>query len=106
MTEHEQKVQDVLAWAEGTRPAHTPSPMFGIAKPEAVENPAHYNAGKVECIDAIEAATVALAGGEAFNTGQVIKYIWRWKLKGGKEDLLKCRWHLDRLIQGLDSEDA
>lgn len=66
--------------------------------PSNVNHPSHYNLGKVECIDAIEAAITDLTGSEAFNTGQIIKYVWRWKLKGGSEDLLKARWYLDRLI--------
>ncbi len=66
----------------------------------AVDHPAHYTAGGVECIDAIEAATLGLAGGEAFCTGCALKYLWRWKRKGGVEDLEKARWYVDRLIEG------
>lgn len=69
-----------------------------------VNHPQHYTAGKVECIDAIEAATTGLTGHEAYSTGQVIKYIWRWKRKNGVEDLQKARWYLDRLIQGQKGE--
>lgn len=69
---------------------------------DPVQRPAHYNTGKVECIDAIEAAAEGLFGFEAFCTGQVIKYIWRWKKKAGLEDLKKCRWYLDRLIQRVE----
>ena len=69
---------------------------------DPVNHPSHYTAGRVECIDAIEAATVSLAGAEAYGTGQVIKYVWRWKLKGGLGDLKKARWYLDRLIRSLE----
>lgn len=51
----------------------------------------------------MEAATVNLSGSEAICTSQVIKYVWRWKSKGGVEDLKKCRWYLDRLIERLES---
>lgn len=61
-------------------------------------NPSHYKAGKVECIDALEAATIGLFGIEAVCTANVIKYLWRWKFKGGVEDLKKARWYLNRLI--------
>lgn len=71
---------------------------------DPVSRPAHYNQGKVECIDAIEAATTGLTGIEAYCTGQVIKYIWRWKYKNGVEDLEKCAWYLDRLIKHLKKE--
>ncbi|MNW46667.1 hypothetical protein D3C74_239770 [compost metagenome] len=69
-----------------------------------IYHPAHYTAGSIECIDAIDAATTGLNGAEAYNTGQVIKYIWRWKRKNGLEDLKKCRWYLNRLISKLEGE--
>jgi hypothetical protein len=63
-----------------------------------VNHPAHYTRGGVECIDALAAATVDLVGIEAVCTANAIKYLWRWKVKGGVEDLLKARWYIDHLI--------
>jgi len=63
-----------------------------------VDHPAHYNAGNIECIDAIEEAVKGLDGKEAFAIGNAIKYLWRWKRKGGKEDLKKAVWYINRLI--------
>lgn len=71
-------------------------------KHDVVDKPAHYNAGKIECIDALEAATVGLVGIEAVCTGNAIKYLWRWKLKNGAEDLRKAKWYIDRLIAKLE----
>lgn len=65
---------------------------------DMVNHPKHYTQGGVECIDAIEAATAHLNGNDAFLTGQVIKYMWRWKQKNGVEDLSKAQWYLNRLI--------
>ncbi len=65
---------------------------------DLVNRPAHYAAGGVECIDAIAAATEHLNGLDAVCTGNVIKYVWRWRLKNGLQDLQKARWYLDRLI--------
>ena len=65
---------------------------------ESVNHPDHYNQGGVECIDAIKAATAHLTGIEAFCTGNIIKYLWRWKDKNGTEDLLKAEWYLNKLI--------
>lgn len=63
-----------------------------------VTKPAHYQ-GKVEAIDGIESAVEGLAGADAFNAGQVLKYVWRHHRKGKPlEDLRKARWYLDRLI--------
>ena len=65
---------------------------------DTVNRPAHYTAGKVECIDAIEAATVGLEGIEAVCTANIIKYIWRWKRKNGAQDIRKAKWYLERLL--------
>lgn len=34
-----------------------------------------------------------------FYEGNALKYLLRWKDKGGVEDLKKCRHYLDRLIE-------
>jgi hypothetical protein len=64
-----------------------------------VNHPSHYTQGKVECIDAIEAATVKKTGLDAVCTANIIKYIWRCEDKNGLEDLKKARWYLDRMIE-------
>ena len=72
-----------------------------------INHPPHYTSGKVECIDAIESAVVGLEGIEAVCTANIIKYVWRWKRKGGVEDLHKADWYLRRLIRvaGGDGHD-
>jgi hypothetical protein len=64
-----------------------------------VNHPKHYTQGRIECIDALAAATVELKGIEAVCTANAIKYLWRWKQKNGVEDLEKARWYIDRLIK-------
>lgn len=61
-------------------------------------NPNHYKQGNVECIDALESATVNLKGIEAVCTANAIKYLWRWKEKGGRDDLHKAQWYITRLL--------
>jgi hypothetical protein len=68
-------------------------------------NPTHYTRGAVECIDAIEAATVDKRGIEAACTANVIKYLWRYEAKNGLEDVKKARWYLERLIAHLDKAE-
>ena len=63
-----------------------------------VNHPPHYTRGNIECIDALAAATIDLQGLDAVCTANAIKYLWRWKHKGGVEDLRKARWYIDRLI--------
>lgn len=68
--------------------------------PDMVNKPPHYTAGGIECIDAIGAALSSHRDPlGAWLTGQVIKYLWRWPLKNGVEDLKKAKFYLDRLIQ-------
>lgn len=71
-------------------------------KNDAINHPAHYTQGGVECIDAISAAT-----GDSisdFLTGNVIKYVWRYRHKNGLEDLKKARFYLDCLITEVDKK--
>jgi hypothetical protein len=72
---------------------------------EKVNHPAHYTAGKVECIDAIESATIGLQGIEAVCTANAIKYLWRWKFKNGAEDLAKSKWYINKLAKHLSEHD-
>lgn len=72
---------------------------------DKVNHPSHYTAGKVECIDGIEASCVGLSGFEGYCTGSTLKYLWRWKHKSGLEDLRKARWFLDRLIQHVEEKE-
>lgn len=73
--------------------------------PDIINHPPHYTAGKVECIDALEAATENLTGIEAICTANAIKYLWRWRHKNGVEDLKKARWYLDRLISREEAQN-
>lgn len=67
-------------------------------------NPTHYKSGKVECIDALESATVNKEGIEAVCVANVIKYLWRYESKGGIEDCKKAKWYLDKLINHLEEK--
>lgn len=64
-------------------------------KPEAVNHPAHYNIGNIECIDYIDDV---LQDDYGFYIGNIIKYVARFKGKNGLEDLKKAKWYLDRLV--------
>ena len=70
---------------------------------DMVNHPSHYKAKNgMEVIDVIEAFTANLSGYEATHTGNVIKYICRWKEKNGLEDLKKAQWYLNRLIKNIE----
>ena len=83
-------------------PAIEPRPVSTIQENKApvsdmVNKPPHYNQGGIECIDAIESSMSK----EAFAghcKACVLKYLWRYKDKGGVESLEKAQWYLSRLI--------
>ena len=57
-----------------------------------VNSPDHYTQGDIEVIDYIL--------DQKFNylEGNVIKYVSRYRSKGGIEDLRKAKWYLEKLI--------
>jgi hypothetical protein len=71
-----------------------------------VDHPSHYTQGSIECIDAIAEATKFLRGIEATDTGNILKYMWRWNNKNGLEDLRKARWYLNHLISHLEESQT
>jgi hypothetical protein len=74
---------------------------------DMVNEPPHYQGENgIECIDAIQAATAGLQGFEGYCIGNAIKYLWRWKAKGGRQDLEKARWYLDRVINDVRAAGA
>jgi hypothetical protein len=60
------------------------------------EQPAHYASGSIECIDAIRAALTPEEF-RGFCKGNVLKYVWRERLKGGATDLQKAEKYLQFL---------
>lgn len=73
---------------------------------DMVNHPQHYCTGKIECIDAIEAAVSELSGLDAVCTANVIKYVWRWKHKNGSQDLRKAQWYLEKLINLQEAQNG
>lgn len=69
-----------------------------VESKDNVNHPSHYAQGGIECIDAMEAAygTQAVIH---FCMCNAFKYQWRFKNKNGKEDLLKCQWYQNKLME-------
>lgn len=70
-----------------------------------VNHPEHYTRGGIECIAAIR-ASMDPDGFSDYCKGNVLKYLWRWRDKGGVEDLRKARVYLDWLIDVAPTIDA
>ena len=60
---------------------------------------AHYRQGEIECIDAIRAALTDEEW-RGFCKGNVLKYVWREKHKGGNDTLVKAQDYLRWTIAG------
>lgn len=71
-----------------------------------VNSPSHYTQAGIECIDAITAAVSGKSGIEAVCVANVIKYLWRYELKNGVEDVKKAQWYLNRLVSELEGKPA
>lgn len=83
--------------------------MYKIAESEVAEDlvnhPKHYKSKNgLETIDVIEAFTENLKGIEATDTGNILKYMCRWKEKNGLQDLEKARWYLNHLIDHVEKK--
>jgi hypothetical protein len=69
-----------------------------LVQSDQVNHPPHYtDGGGIECIEAIE-AQLTLEEYQGYLRGNSVKYLWRWRNKGGKTDLAKAQWYLDRLL--------
>lgn len=64
---------------------------------DEVNNPSHYTSGGIECIEAIEAALTPEEY-RGFLKGNILKYTWRERHKGGVQSLEKARWYLNRML--------
>ena len=96
---------DICQHGEEIRETYGPTNKVQ-AKDDPVNHPSHYTAGGIECIDAITAAISCQKDPvNAWLTAQCLKYLWRWPLKNGLEDLKKTRFYLDRLIERLEKEE-
>lgn len=74
------------------------------ANKDMVNHPSHYQSESgLEVIDVIKAFTSNLTGIEATDTGNVLKYMCRWKNKNGVEDLKKAKWYLEHLIDNVEN---
>ena len=60
---------------------------------DIIKQPKHYIANVIEPIDFI------IANKLNFCEGNVVKYISRWRLKNGVEDLKKAKQYIDFLIE-------
>ena len=72
-----------------------------------VSHPSHYQSESgLEVIDVIEAFTSDLNGIEATDTGNILKYMCRWKHKNGLQDLETAQWYLTHLTEKIKEKES
>lgn len=64
-------------------------------------HPEHYTYSKYECINVLK-DILGEEGFKEFCRGNVFKYLWRYNHKNGKEDLLKAKYYLEKLVEVLN----
>lgn len=72
---------------------------------DPVNSPAHYAGdGKITCKDALRSMVTGaeVSSEEAYWWGCILKYVWRWPHKHGREDLEKARKCIDYLLEAYD----
>lgn len=70
---------------------------------DSVNHPSHYTHGKIETIDKIE-DVLGLEGFQAYCVGNAIKYLDRYKLKNGFEDIKKAKRYLEFYIEKTEGK--
>ncbi len=64
-------------------------------KADTVNHPEHYTQGGIECIDVLEQLA---KDGHDFRILNAMKYLWRYRHKGGDESLMKALWYIERVL--------
>src|SRR5574344_912341 len=104
-----EEVRQAIKVKSGSDSDHAADAMsYGIMgiKQDNVNHPSHYTQGKVECLDALESATIGKSGIEAVCVANIIKYLWRYEEKNGLEDIKKANFYLNRLIATLENNNG
>jgi len=67
---------------------------------DSVKKPSHYQKGGIETIKIIE-AKLGPEGFQAYCAGNILKYITRYELKNGIEDVRKAREYIDYMLESM-----
>jgi hypothetical protein len=95
---HKNAIQRTIEW-ESSPDRGEKNLSMKIDKIDNVNHPKHYQTpGGIECIDMIS-STLGEEGFSNYCQGNIIKYVVRYRQKGGIESLQKARWYLDTLIR-------
>ncbi len=68
---------------------------------DVVNSPNHYTSGQIECIDAIQSA-LTREEYRGYLKGNILKYIWRERLKNGSQEVQKSVWYSKELVRAIN----
>tara|TARA_R110000803_G_scaffold84087_3_gene150267 strand:+ start:6326 stop:6826 length:501 start_codon:yes stop_codon:yes gene_type:complete len=99
----EQSVEDYRLFRKAYKRPY-PTEVPEQSKEDVVNAPSHYNNGKVECIDAME-AMLTKEEFIGYLRGNTFKYQWRCRYKGKtSQDLRKATWYLHKLMEVIGED--
>lgn len=76
----------------------------GSCSSDEVNHPTHYTNGNIECIDIIREMVRGKSEMEAACIANVVKYLYRYKDKGGIKSVEKAQWYLNLMIEEMKNE--
>lgn len=77
----------------------TPEELQEIYKTkDMINHPPHYTQGKYEVIDIMQ-DKLSHKEFKGYLKGNILKYIFRYELKNGVEDLKKAQFYLNKLLE-------
>lgn len=85
-------------------PISSKIPVISDISDDEINHPIRYAGGKYECID-VMTDVFGVDAVKSFCKLNAFKYLWREQNKNGVEDLNKCAWYLDKLIELSQNTD-
>jgi|TARA_R110000787_G_scaffold133345_1_gene245652 hypothetical protein len=76
-----------------------------MSKIDMVNKPPHYRTGKLEVIDILK-DQLSQEEFRGYLRGNVLKYLFRYKNKGGHLDLQKAQWYINKLTTSVRHEQS
>jgi hypothetical protein len=90
----------------------TESGMWHVLKVEEIKlqdnvnHPKHYTSSEAKCAQCDKAIEcIDITRHMSFSIGNAVKYLWRFELKNGLEDLKKAQWYINDAIKQMENEN-
>ncbi len=72
---------------------------------DMVDHPPHYTSSDAKCANCGESIEcIEITRHMSFSIGNAVKYLWRYNLKNGLEDLKKAKWYIGDAIKQMENK--